>query len=90
MGHFVHLVDKVFDVFPRFVLESHFLQGLDKGANGRRFELLLLLEDGAKNLGPGGVIPEVFFNGLTEVDHDRHENSLSAPSKIFAVKVAYM
>ena len=55
MVHFGHLVAKVFNVVPGIIRESYFLQGLDKRANHRRVDLLLLLDDGAKYLDPRGV-----------------------------------
>ena len=59
MGHFVHLVAEVLNVLSRFVCEPHYLQGSDKRANGRRVDLLLILDNDVEELGGGGVLPEV-------------------------------
>ena len=52
--------------------------------------MFMLVNDGTKDLGPGGVIPEVFFNSIPELKCDGRENRLSTPIKIVAVKVADM
>ena len=59
-GDFVHLVAEVFNVLSEFVREPHFLQGLEKCANGRRVDLLLIFYDGSEDLSTGGVIPKFF------------------------------
>ena len=56
-GHFIHIFAKVFNVLPVFVLEPRFLQGLDKHANGGRFDKFLILDDSTKYLGPEVVAP---------------------------------
>ena len=59
-GHFGHLIAKFFDVFPGFIHEPHFLKGLDKRANDRRVDLLLILDNGSKDLSPRVVVPKLF------------------------------
>ena len=70
-----------------FFHEPYFLQGLDKGVNGGRVDLLMLLDNGAKYLRTRGVIPEVFFDILPDIKRDGHKHSLSASSKIVVVKI---
>ena len=64
------------------------MQGLDKRANVGRVDLLLILDYGAKYLGPGGVLPKVLFNGLPELECDEHKNRILDPSNVFTVKVS--
>ena len=70
------------------VPEPHFLQVLDKHADCERIDLLLILYDDAKDLGPGGVVPEAFLNGFPDLEHDVCEHILSVSREIVAVKVA--
>ena len=63
------------------------MQGLDKRANGRIVDLLLHLGDGAEDLVTGGVVPEVFFDSLPDLERDGRKHSLSPPSNIVAVRV---
>ena len=88
MVHFDHPVAKVFDVFPGLVPETHFLQVLDKRADSGRIDLLLILYDDAKDLGPRGVVPKAFLNGSSDLERDGCKHILSAPRDIVAVKVA--
>ena len=50
---------------------------------------MLLLYDDAIDPGPGGVLPDFFFNILPELERDGREHRLSALSKVVAVKVLY-
>ena len=56
--------------------------------NSIRVGMLLILEDGTKDLGPGGVVKEIFFSGFPDIERDGCEHSLSAPIKVVAVEVA--
>ena len=58
-------------------------------ADYRRVDLLLLLDNETEDLGTEGVIPEVFFDSLLDLNHDGCENILSNPSDIVVGKVAY-
>ena len=82
---FVHLVAKVFNFLSGLLREPNFLQGLDKRANGRRIDMFLLLGDGAKYLGPRGVISEVIFFSSLELDRDGLDHSVSVPREVVAV-----
>ena len=61
---------------------------MDKRTNRGIVDLLLVLDDGAKDIGAGGVVPEVFLNSLSEIKHDGRKHILSSQSVIIAVKVA--
>ena len=61
---------------PGWSVSLIFLQGLEKRVGGGRVDLLLLLGDGPKDLVTRGVVPEVFFNSLSELDRDRCKHSL--------------
>ena len=65
------------------------MQGLDKRANGGRVGQFLILDDGAKNIVPKVIVPEVFFNSFPDLEYDVREHSLYSPSEIVAVKVSY-
>ena len=84
---FTHLIAKGFNIFPGFVCEPHFLQGLYKRANDRWVDILLILDDYSKDLVPRGVVFEVFFNGFPEFESDGYKHSLSALNEIVPVKV---
>ena len=62
---------------------------MEKCANGRRVDLLLILDGGAEELGIGGVIPELFFKSLPKLKGDGSEHRFSASIKIVAVQAAY-
>ena len=42
-----------------------------------------------EDLGNGGVVPEVFYDSLPEINHDGREHILLDPSNNVAVGVAY-
>ena len=86
-GHLFHLVSEVFNVLSRFVCKPHFLQGLDKRANGRTVNLLLILDESEEELRTRGVTPEVFFDIPPDLERNGREHSLSAPRNIVAVEV---
>ena len=51
--------------------------------------LLIILDDDEKDIGPGGIVLEVFFNSLPEINRDGHEDRIYTPSKIVQVKLTY-
>ena len=57
--------------------------------NDVRFDLLLILDNGAEELGIGGIVLEKILDSLPKLKWDGSEHFLSAPSKTVAVKVAY-
>ena len=64
------------------------MQVFYKRTNGVTVDLLLLLGDGAEDLGTGGVVTKVFFGSLLELDNNGREHSLFDPSNIVVVKFA--
>ena len=50
---------------------------------------MLILGNGAEDLGTGGVAPEVFIDSLPKLKCDGSEKSFSSTRKIVAFKVAY-
>ena len=39
--------------------------------NGGRVDLLMILDDGTEDIGPRGVVTEVFFYSILELKRDR-------------------
>ena len=83
------LLPKFSTSFLGLVREPHFLQGLENRANVKIVDMLILLYNDTEDLRTGGVIKKVFYDSLTYIKHDGRDHSLSAPSKIITVQVAY-
>ena len=50
---------------------------------------MLLLDDGGKDLVPGEIVSDVFFNCLLDLVYDGCEHSLPTPSDIIEVTFLY-
>ena len=87
-SYFGHIVAEVFNGLSGFVREPHFLQCLDRRADIGTVDLLLILDYGAGDFSTGGVIPDVFFNSLPELERDGRKHILSATSEIVTIEVA--
>ena len=57
--------------------------------NSGRVDMLLPSDNGAEDLGTGGIVPGIFFDINPDIKHGGRKHSLSALIQIVTVRVTY-